>query len=120
VGNVSSGEEAISASDRLRPELVLMDARLGGEMDGIQAAEIIHDRFNVPVVYLTAYADEETLMGFAKVTRDLTERRLADEKREAERSEAAQVLRESEEKFRLLVDQVRDYAIFSLDPEDTS
>ena len=49
VGNVSSGEDAISAADRLRPELVLMDVRLRGEMDGIQAAEIIRDRFNVPV-----------------------------------------------------------------------
>ena len=269
VGNVSSGEDAISTSDQVRPELVLMDVRLRGEMDGIQAAEIIRDRFNVPVVYLTAYADEETILraskttpfgyvvkpfnerelratieiafythrmertvaderakrhaaeefrilvdgvrdyaifmldgsgrvttwnsgaerlkgykgdeiigkdfsvfytdearqaghpkrlletalregrceeenwrvrkdgtqflasviitairnesgtviGFAKVTRDLTERRLAEEKREAERHEAERVLRESEEKFRLLVDEVRDYAIFFLDPE---
>jgi PAS domain S-box-containing protein len=269
VGNVPSGEEAVSASDRLGPELVLMDVRLGGEMDGIQTAEIIRDRFNVPVVYLTAYADEETilrakkttpfgylvkpfnerelratieiafythqmertladerarrhaaeefkilvegvtdyaifmldgagriatwnsgaerlkgykedeiigkdfsifyseearqaglpkrmletaqregrcedenwrirkdgtrfwasvtitpirdesenLIGFAKVTRDLTERHLADERLEAERKEAARVLSESEEKFRLLVDKVRDYAIFFVDPE---
>jgi CheY-like chemotaxis protein len=62
VGNVSSGEEAISKSAQVRPELVLMDVRLRGEMDGIQAAEIIRDRFNVPVVYLTAYADEETIL----------------------------------------------------------
>ena len=267
VGNVSSGEDAISTSDQLQPELVLMDVRLRGEMDGIQAAEIIRDRFNVPVVYLTAYADEETilrakkttpfgylvkpfnerelratieiaffthqmertlvderarrhaaeefkilvdgvrdyaifmldgngrvtswnsgaerlkgytedeiigkdfsifyteearqaglpkrlletalregrceeenwrarkdgtrfwasvsitairnesgtLIGFAKITRDLTERRLAEERREAERHEAARVLRESEQMFRLLVDEVRDYAIFFLD-----
>jgi len=269
VGNVSSGEDAISKADQLRPELVLMDVRLHGEMDGIQAAEMIRDRFNVPVVYLTAYADEDTilrakkttpfgylvkpfnerelratieialythqmertltderakrhaaeefrilvdgvrdyaifmldengrvatwnsgaerlkgykrdeiigedfsvfyteearqaghpkrlletallegrfeeedwrlrkdgtrfwasvivtairnesgtLIGFAKVTRDLTERRLAEERREAERDEAERVLRESEERFRLLVDEVKDYAIFFLDPE---
>ena len=54
VGNVSSGEDAISTSDQVRPELVLMDVRLRGEMDGIHAAEIIRDRFNVPVVFLTA------------------------------------------------------------------
>jgi PAS domain S-box-containing protein len=269
VGSVSSGEDAVSAADEVRPELVLMDVRLRGEMDGIQAAEIIRDRFNVPVVYLTAYADEETILraakttpfgylvkpfnerelratieiafythqmertladerakrhaaeefrilvdgvrdyaifmlngngrvttwnsgaerlkgyqraeiigkdlstfysdearqaghpqrsletalrdgryeeenwrvrkdgtrfwasvvitpihdesgnlsGFAKVTRDLTERRLADEQREAERQEAERVLRDSEERFRLLVAEVRDYAIFFLDPE---
>ena len=62
VGNVSSGEDAISKADQLRPELVLMDVRLHGEMDGIQAAEMIRDRFNVPVVYLTAYADEDTIL----------------------------------------------------------
>ena len=56
VGNVASGEDAISKADEVRPELVLMDVRLRGEMDGIQAAEIIRDQFNVPVVYLTAYA----------------------------------------------------------------
>src|SRR4051794_7679054 len=269
VGNVASGEDAVSTADQVRPELVLMDVRLRGEMDGIQAAEIIRDRLNVPIVYLTAYADEETivrakkttpfgylikpfnerelratieiafythqmertladerakrhaaeefkilvdgvsdyaifmvdangrvatwnsgaqrlkgykrdevigkhfsvfyteearqaghprrlletalldgrceeenwrvrkdgtrfwasvittavrdesgtLIGFAKVTRDLTERRLAEEKREAERHEAERVLRESEETFRLLVDQVRDYAIFFVDPK---
>ena len=69
-------------------------------------------------VIITAIRNESgTLIGFAKVTRDLTERRLAEEKREAERHEAERVLRESEEKFRLLVDEVRDYAIFFLDPE---
>src|SRR4029077_5060922 len=69
-------------------------------------------------VIIAAIRDESgTLIGFAKVTRDLTERRLAEEKREAERHEAERVLRESEEMFRLLVDEVRDYAIFFLDPE---
>src|SRR5262245_51637429 len=67
VGNVSSGADAISRSDQLRPELVLMDVRLQGEIDGIQAAEIIRDRFNVPVVYLTA-PDEETILLAKKTT----------------------------------------------------
>jgi len=68
VGNVASGEEAISTSDQVRPELVLMDVRLRGEMDGVHAAEIIRDRFNLPVVFLTAYADEETILRAKKTT----------------------------------------------------
>jgi PAS domain S-box-containing protein len=69
-------------------------------------------------VIITAIRGESgAVIGFAKVTRDLTERRLAEEKREAERREADRVLRESEEMFRLLVDEVRDYAIFFLDAE---
>jgi len=43
------------------PDLVLMDIRLKGEMDGIDTAGVIRDRFNLPVVYLTAYTDPATL-----------------------------------------------------------
>ena len=58
---VHSGEDAVRKAGELRPDLVLMDIRLDGEMDGVQAAEQIRGLFDIPVVYLTAYADEETL-----------------------------------------------------------
>ncbi|MCU0541407.1 MAG: EAL domain-containing protein [Oscillatoriaceae cyanobacterium Prado104] len=58
---VLSGEEAIESAARVRPDLVLMDVHLQGEMDGIATAEQIRSRFQIPVVYLTAYADENTL-----------------------------------------------------------
>ncbi len=58
---VYSGEEAIMSVAESRPDLVLMDVNLQGEIDGITAAEEIRSRFQVPVVYLTAYADENTL-----------------------------------------------------------
>ena len=58
---VSSGEEAVEAASRLRPDLVLMDIRLSGKMDGIDAAAQIREQFDVPVVYVTAYTDEATL-----------------------------------------------------------
>ena len=58
---VASGEEAIQRAAEARPDLVLMDIRLRGEMDGIEAAEQIHARFGIPVVYLTALPDDESL-----------------------------------------------------------
>lgn len=67
VSVVCSGEEAIEAAAKLTPELILMDIMLDGDIDGIEAAAIIRDRHRIPVVYLTAYADEKTLQR-AKIT----------------------------------------------------
>ncbi len=61
VGSYASGEEAIAHFKENDPDLVLMDIRLQGEMDGIEAARIIRERFRVPVIILTAYADEKTI-----------------------------------------------------------
>ena len=63
----SSGEEAIQKAEEMCPDLVLMDIKLKGNMDGIQAAEQIQTSFDIPVIYLTAYADEAILQR-AKVT----------------------------------------------------
>jgi len=57
----SSGEEAIKKAEEYNPDLVLMDIVLKGEMDGIEAATKIRSHFKIPIVYLTAYADEKTL-----------------------------------------------------------
>lgn len=55
------GETAVARAEKMRPDLVLMDIRLKGEMDGIEAAGLVRDRLNIPVVYLTAYTDPATL-----------------------------------------------------------
>jgi two-component system, cell cycle sensor histidine kinase and response regulator CckA len=60
-GSYASGEEAIANFEAEAPDLVLMDIRLQGQMDGIEAAQIIRDQFRVPVIILTAYADEKTI-----------------------------------------------------------
>ncbi|HUT98265.1 MAG TPA: PAS domain S-box protein [bacterium] len=67
VGLASTGEEAVRTAIGAIPDLVLMDIMLKGEMDGIQAAERINRELDIPVVYLTAYADETTLER-AKIT----------------------------------------------------
>jgi DNA-binding LytR/AlgR family response regulator len=61
VGTCSSGEDAVKVAEELRPDLILMDIMLKGEMNGIEAASQIREKFNIPVIYLTAYADENTL-----------------------------------------------------------
>ncbi|MGD2072953.1 MAG: PAS domain S-box protein, partial [Candidatus Thorarchaeota archaeon] len=60
-GIVSSGNQAIKKTKKLRPDLVLMDIVLKGDMDGIEAAEHIRSTYDIPIVYLTAYSDDETL-----------------------------------------------------------
>ncbi|MGE5436322.1 MAG: response regulator, partial [Syntrophothermus sp.] len=67
LGMVSSADEAIESALSTKPDLILMDIRLKGEKDGINAAEQIHQSFDVPIIYLTAYADEHTLQR-AKLT----------------------------------------------------
>jgi PAS domain S-box-containing protein len=60
-GMAARGEDAIEQAKRLKPSLILMDVRLAGKMDGIQAAQSIREDRDVPVVYLTAHSDNETL-----------------------------------------------------------
>jgi len=62
VGSVlASGEQAVEQVGRERPDLVLMDIHLEGRMDGIEAAAEIRARHQIPVVFLTAYAEDGTL-----------------------------------------------------------
>lgn len=61
VATTYSGEAAIQIVAQSHPDLVLMDIKLKGTIDGIEAAAQIRDCFQIPVVYLTAYSDDETL-----------------------------------------------------------
>ncbi len=64
---VASGEEAIQKAAKLQPDLVVMDIILDGEMDGIEAAEKILGDLNIPVIFLTANSEDNTLQR-AKLT----------------------------------------------------
>lgn len=61
VGIASSGRVAIDLATQMRPNLILMDVHLEGNIDGIEAATQIQAILDVPIIYLTAYADEMTL-----------------------------------------------------------
>ncbi len=59
IGIVASGEEAIKHSETEKPDLVLMDITLKGEMDGVEAAWKIRDDFGIPVIFVTAHGDKK-------------------------------------------------------------
>jgi len=67
-GIANTGEKAIVMADTEVPDLILMDIRLAGNLSGIEAAEKILEKHNIPIIYLTAYADPE-LVEKAKQTR---------------------------------------------------
>lgn len=64
---VISGEEAIKKAHEMDVDLVLMDINLQGKMDGIEAAGIIRDRLGIPIIFISAYSDEDTIQR-AKLT----------------------------------------------------
>ncbi len=106
---VASGERAIERAGVLNPDLVLMDIQLQGQMDGVEAAQEIRQRFGIPVIYLTANADHPTVER-AKVTEPFGYVIKPFEERELHTSieialykhRAEHKLKESEERYRVL------------------
>ncbi len=122
-----SGEEAVQKAVEMQPDLVLMDIKLQGAMDGVAAAEEIRSRFDIPVVYLTGYADEKTLQrakitdpfGYVLKPFELRELRSTIEmalyKHKMDRK-----LRESEARYRAISELISDYAYsFRVEPDGT-
>jgi len=60
-GMVPSGEEAVKRARQLNPDLVLMDIVMPGKINGIEAAQIIHEEIGIPVIFVTAYADDAVI-----------------------------------------------------------
>jgi signal transduction histidine kinase len=108
-GTVWRGEDAVALARELRPDLVLMDIRLAGRMDGIEAAEQIRAECGLPVIYLTAYSDRATLQRakvtepFGYILKPFAERELQSHIEVGLHShQAEQKLRASEERLRQL------------------
>src|SRR5450755_4022393 len=60
-GIAESSEEAIARAEELSPDLILMDIRIKGSMDGIETSAAIRTRHDIPVIYLTAHTDQQTI-----------------------------------------------------------
>ena len=115
---VTSGEEALEKVEHERPDLILMDIVLSGDIDGIETAEKIHSFHDIPIIFVTAHSDEE-ILDRAKITgpygyilkpfddMDLhINLEMAFYRANMDRS-----LRKSEEKFRNFVDSVDDIIV---------
>ena len=110
IGPVSTGEEALSLAQAEGPEIALLDIRLAGHMDGIETAIRLKRWRDIPIIFLTAHSDQETLKRastvgpFGYVLKPFEERDLATQlavtlyKHQAERS-----LRQSEERYRAFI-----------------
>ena len=61
VGIKGRGDEAIKLLDKTNPDIILMDITLKGELDGIETARLINIQNKIPIVYLTAHFDDETI-----------------------------------------------------------
>lgn len=83
VGSVPDGESAVKLAETKEPDLVLMDIRLHGRISGIMASQTIRERFQIPIVYVTAYADDDTFKQaknthpYAYVIKPFTDRELS-------------------------------------------
>ena len=109
LGIFSSGENALEKLPDQLPDIVLMDIRLQGQMDGVEAGQIIRNTYGIPVILLTAYADDETIERaklsepFGYLVKPFEERELKTTIEMAlHRSRLEKKLHESEERYRKL------------------
>ncbi len=125
VGTVPSGEKALPMVSEQRPDLVLMDINLAGDLNGIETAAQIQAQFGVPVVYLTGYAENMVLEGaqvtepYGYVIKPPRDRELyATIEMALYRHRTEAKLKESEERFRALVENSTD--LFTIVGADAS
>jgi PAS domain S-box-containing protein len=129
----ASGEKAIAEAANFRPDLLLMDIKLQGSLDGVETARLIRERHDVPVIYLTSYTDAETVRRassthpYGYLVKPYSDRELHSsveialykhQNEVAQRTQTEEAIRASKEHYSNLVDNARD-AIFILEPDGT-
>jgi PAS domain S-box-containing protein len=134
---VNTGEKAIQKAEEDKPDIILMDIRIKGEMDGIDAAAEIRSKLGIPVIFSTAYLDEERIerakitMPFGYVLKPIQERDLKVtiemalyvSKVDAERKQTEEDLRSSENKMRSIfsvaptgIGMVKNRVLYEVNP----
>lgn len=118
VGNCSSGEEAVAIAKRLKPNLILMDIVMPGAIDGIEASKRIKAEMDIPIIFLTAYAEDKFITKakvvepFGYLLKPFQEKELkACIEVALYRKDIDRQLRESEERYRSVVDTASEAII---------
>lgn len=121
VGTAASGDEAIKKARELKPDLILMDITLKGDMDGIGAAQEIKTLFDIPVIYMSAFTDKNTherlklTSPYGFVSKPISPELLVISIEAAVyKHDLDKELAESEERLRLIFDSSKDF-IYSYD-----
>ncbi len=109
IAHATSGDEAVRLAKKTEPNLILMDIKIRGAMDGIEAAAKIRESQNIPIIYITAFSDEETLKrarqteAYGYLVKPFEDRELrAGIEIAIYKHEIEKKLRESEEQFRIV------------------
>ncbi|MBD3285365.1 PAS domain S-box protein, partial [candidate division WOR-3 bacterium] len=112
---VTTGEDAVKKTAEMKPDLVIMDIMLDGEMDGVDAAERIYEELDVPVIYLTAHTDTPTVerarltKPFGYIVKPFETKELISTLQIAlYKHEIEKELKASEERFRRMAENVQD------------
>jgi PAS domain S-box-containing protein len=123
VGRVSSAEEAVQTAEQVNPSLILMDIKLKGSADGIEAAGRIRSRLDIPVVYLTGFAEKDVLERAKKtepygyLSKPVTVSELRNTIETAlYKHEADKLVKEGEKRFRTIFEEAADSLVI-VDPE---
>ncbi len=119
---VSSGEDALQVAQEKSPKLILMDIVIQGDMNGIETAAKIYNNYSIPVIYLTAYADDETLNqaeqtgSYGYILKPFQERELhatikmalKKHEKETELLRSLEVARQTREKLKTIINTTTD------------
>jgi len=111
---VTTGEAAVQAANEIKPDLALVDIQLAGKMDGIEASRIMQSNQDMPIVFLTAYAEDERLeqakltQPYGYLVKPVQERELyATLEMAFCKHRLTRTLQASEERYRKLIEQIR-------------
>lgn len=122
---VNSGEDAISKTEELKPHVILMDINLSGKMDGIEAAAVINKQYATPIIFMTAYSNNDYFERakatgpYSYIIKPFVEQDLLNQiemalyksKAELEKREVLQRLEESQKRYRELFENMHSGAI---------